>query len=111
MMAGGGAYQGRRVLSADSVVAMTTNQLSDEQIAGGGAILGGRGWGYGMSVVVRPDDVSPVPGRYGWEGGTGTSWFNHPELDLTAILLTQVSDVLFNGTLTEFGKAAVEALP
>jgi CubicO group peptidase (beta-lactamase class C family) len=111
MMAAGGAYQGRRVLSAESVTAMTTNHLTDEQIAGGGAILAGRGWGYGMSVVVRPDDVSPVPGRYGWEGGSGTSWFNHPELDLTAILLTQVSDVLFNGTLTEFGRAAVEALP
>jgi CubicO group peptidase (beta-lactamase class C family) len=110
MMAGGGAYQGRRVLTAESVRAMTTNHLTDEQIARGGLVLRGRGWGYGMSVVVRPDDVSAVPGRYGWEGGTGTSWFNHPGLDLTAILLTQVSDVLFNGTLDEFGRAAVRAV-
>jgi CubicO group peptidase (beta-lactamase class C family) len=109
MMAGGGTYQGRQVLTAESVRAMTTNYLSDDQIARGGAVLGGRGWGYGMSVVVRPDDISSVPGRYGWEGGSGTSWFNHPELDLTAILLTQVSDVLFNGTLQVFGRAAVEA--
>jgi len=100
-------YQGRRLLSERSVELMTTNVLTDEQIARGGMLLGGRGWSYGMSVVVRPDDVSDVPGRYGWEGGSGTSWFNHPGLDLVAILLTQVSDVLFNGTLTEFGRAAI----
>ena len=46
----------------ESVRAMTTNCLTDEQIARGGALLGGRGWGYGMSVAVRPDDVL---------GGTG----------------------------------------
>jgi hypothetical protein len=60
-----------------------------------------------MSVAVRPDEVSKVPGRYGWEGGYGTSWFNHPAIDVVAILLTQVSDVLFDGTLNEFGRAAV----
>ena len=107
LMRGNGVYQGRRLLSERSVDLMTTNVLTDEQIARGGMLLGGRGWSYGMSVAVRPDDVSDVPGRYGWEGGSGTSWFNHPGLDLVAILLTQVSDVLFNGTLTEFGRAAI----
>jgi len=107
LLRGNGVYQGRRLLSERSVELMTTNVLTDEQIARGGMLLGGRGWSYGMSVVVRPDDVSDVPGRYGWEGGSGTSWFNHPGLDLVAILLTQVSDVLFNGTLTEFGRAAI----
>ncbi len=51
--------------------------------------------------------MSAVPGRYGWEGGTGTSWFNHPALGITAILLSQTSDALFNGALTEFGAAAL----
>jgi CubicO group peptidase (beta-lactamase class C family) len=106
LMRGNGVYQGRRLLSERSVQLLTTSVLTDEQIARGGMLLGGRGWSHGMSVVVRPDDVSEVPGRYGWEGGTGTSWFNHPGLDLVAILLTQVSDVLWNGTLTEFGQAA-----
>jgi CubicO group peptidase (beta-lactamase class C family) len=101
-----GVYRGQRLLSERAVELMTTNVLSDEQIARGGALLGGRGWGHGMSVVVRPDEVSDLPGRYGWEGGYGTSWFNHPGLDLVAILLTQVSDVLFDGTMTEFGRAA-----
>jgi CubicO group peptidase (beta-lactamase class C family) len=106
LLRGNGVHQGRRLLSERGVQLMTSNVLTDGQIAGGGPLLGGRGWSYGMSVAVRPDDVSDVPGRYGWEGGTGTSWFNHPKLDLVAILLTQVSDVLFNGTLTEFGRAA-----
>jgi len=47
---------------------------------------------------------SPVPGRYGWAGGYGTSWFNHPELDLVAIAMTQTSDLLFRGALTEFDR-------
>jgi CubicO group peptidase (beta-lactamase class C family) len=114
LLRGNGVYGGRRLLSEDAVRLMTTNVLTDEQIARGGFVLGGRGWGYGMSVAVRPDEVSQVPGRYGWEGGYGTSWFNHPAIDVVAILLTQVSDVLFNGTLNEFGHAAVgvaEATP
>jgi CubicO group peptidase (beta-lactamase class C family) len=106
LMRGNGMHRGQRLLSRRAVELMTTNALNDEQIARGGVLLGGRGWGYGMSVAVRPDEVSRVPGRYGWEGGSGTYWFNHPQLDLVAILLTQVSDVLFNGTLTEFGRAA-----
>jgi CubicO group peptidase (beta-lactamase class C family) len=107
LLSGGGVVGGRRLLSERSVGLLTTNCLTDEQIARGGAVLGGRGWGYGMSVAARPDEVSAVPGRYGWEGGSGTSWFNHPGPGVTAILLSQTSDALFNGTLTEFGAAAL----
>jgi CubicO group peptidase (beta-lactamase class C family) len=98
---------GAGLLTPGSVAAMTRNHLTPAQIAGGGMLLGGRGWGYGMAVAVAPDEVSAVPGRYGWEGGSGTSWFNDPATDVTAILLTQVSDVLFDGTLTEFGRLAL----
>jgi CubicO group peptidase (beta-lactamase class C family) len=107
LLRAGGVHDGKRLLSEESVRLMTTNCLTDEQIARGGALLDGRGWGYGMSVTVRPDGVSAVPGRYGWEGGYGTSWFNHPVPDVTAILLSQTGDALFNGTLTEFGAAAL----
>jgi CubicO group peptidase (beta-lactamase class C family) len=100
---------GRGLLSAASIDQMTTNQLTDDQITGGGMILGGRGWGLGISVTVRPDEVSATPRRYGWEGGSGTSWFNDPHSGVTAILMSQTSDVLFNGTLNEFGRLAIEA--
>jgi CubicO group peptidase (beta-lactamase class C family) len=100
---------GGRVLSAASVERMTRNVLTPEQIAGGGFLLSGLGWGYGMSVAVEPDDVSPTSGRYGWDGGYGTSWFNDPSTGRIGILLTQCSDVLFNGTIREFARLTIAA--
>jgi CubicO group peptidase (beta-lactamase class C family) len=104
-----GVHNGRRLLSPNSVRLMTTNRLTPEQMAGGGLILAGQGWGFGIAVVTKPDDVSSVPGRYGWTGGYGTFWFNDPTRDLVAIGMTQVSDVLFNGTTTEFAKLAINS--
>jgi CubicO group peptidase (beta-lactamase class C family) len=101
--------QGGELLSASAYQMMTTNVLTPEQITGGGFILSGRGWGHGMSVAVTPDEVSETPGRYGWEGGYGTLWFNDPTSGRIVILLTQVSDALFNGTFTEFGRLALTA--
>lgn len=104
-----GVHRGERLLSAESVELMTRNHLTGEQIAGGGVLLGGKGWGLGMAVAVEPDAVSPVPGRYGWDGGYGTTWFNDPHQGLVAIALSQTSDFLWNGGMDEFGKLAVEA--
>jgi len=28
-----------------------------------------RGWGFGMAVITRRDDLASVPGRFGWDGG------------------------------------------
>ena len=102
-----GLHEDRRLVSQSSVRLMTTNHLTQEQMAGGGPILAGQGWGFGMAVATAPDDVSPVPGRYGWNGGYGTYWFNDPTRNRVAIAMTQVSDVLFNGTMTEFAQLAV----
>jgi CubicO group peptidase (beta-lactamase class C family) len=104
-----GVHEDERLLSEESVKLMTTNHLTPEQVAGGGPVLAGRGWGYGMSVVTVPDEVSPVPGRYGWEGGYGTSWFNDPSRDLVAIALTQTSDFLFSGAVAEFTELAAHS--
>jgi CubicO group peptidase (beta-lactamase class C family) len=103
-----GVYRGRRVLSEVSVEAMTANHLTPDQIAGGAILLGGSGWGYGVAVSITPDDVS-APGRYGWFGGYGTTWFNDPNRGLIAIAMTQVSDFLFNGGRAEFEKLAATA--
>lgn len=91
---------GTRLLSAESIVQMTTDHLTPEQAAGGGVILDGRGWGYGMAVATS--------GRYGWDGGSGTSWFNDPATGRIGILLSQSSDVLWNGTLPEFTRLVLE---
>jgi len=69
---------------------MTADQLTPEQRAGAGAFLGdNRGWGFGVSMFIRRDDVSAVPGRYGWDGGFGTSWSSDPTEELVGILMTQ----------------------
>jgi CubicO group peptidase (beta-lactamase class C family) len=102
-----GAHDGGRILGERSVEAMATNHLTPEQIAGGGVLLSGSGWGYGMAVRVAPDEVS-APGRYGWTGGYGTTWFSDPHRDLVAIALTQADAFLFNGALTEFDQLAAQ---
>jgi CubicO group peptidase (beta-lactamase class C family) len=104
-----GVHQGGRLLSERSVELMTTNHLTPEQVVGAGSLLAGRGWGYGMGVAVAPDELSPVPGRYGWDGGTGTSWFNDPGQHLVAIVMTQTSDFLFNGGMAEFARLAARS--
>jgi CubicO group peptidase (beta-lactamase class C family) len=101
-----GVHQGERLLSEESVKLMTANPLTPEQVAGAGPVLAGRGWGFGMAVVVASDELLPVPGRYGWDGGSGTSWFNDPNTSLVAIAMTQTADFLFNGGMAEFGRLA-----
>lgn len=103
-----GVHHNKRLLSAESVRLLTTNHLTPQQIAGAGVPLSGRGWGYGMAVVTAPDEVSPIPGRYGWFGGYGTSWFNDPNRNVIAIALTQTANFLFNGGLAEFEKLAAK---
>jgi CubicO group peptidase (beta-lactamase class C family) len=104
-----GLHGDARLLSERSVELMTTNHLTPAQIAGGGPLLAGSGWGFGMGVAVAPDAVSPIPGRYSWAGGYGTTWFNDPHRRLVAIALTQTSDFLFNGGSSEFEQLAMRA--
>ena len=44
---------------------------------------------FSVSIVTRRDDVSAVPGRFGWDGGLGTSWYSDPAEEMVTILLTQ----------------------
>jgi CubicO group peptidase (beta-lactamase class C family) len=71
---------------------MTTDQLTPEQKAGPDQVSGfldGHGWGFGVSIFTRRDDISAVPGRYGWDGGLGTTWYSDPREDMVIILMTQ----------------------
>jgi CubicO group peptidase (beta-lactamase class C family) len=85
-----GTLNGHRVLSPESVRAMTTNQLTPAQRAASGLFLGEQGWGYGGSVDIEQTNTWNAPGRYGWTGGTGTSAHIIPATRSVAILLTQV---------------------
>jgi CubicO group peptidase (beta-lactamase class C family) len=90
MMLNNGKHGRERILSRLSVEAMTTDQMTPEQKAAPGFFPGdGNGWGFGVSIVTRRDNVAAVPGRYGWDGGYGTSWSSDPKEDMVAILMTQ----------------------
>jgi CubicO group peptidase (beta-lactamase class C family) len=89
MLLADGRHRGQTVLTPASVKAMTTNHLTGPQRAGGKEILGGRGWGYGMSVVTDTVPDQPASGSVGWIGGFGSSWVSDPSKDLTMILMTQ----------------------
>jgi CubicO group peptidase (beta-lactamase class C family) len=104
-----GTYRSERLLSVESVTAMTTNHLTGEQIATSGILLRPKGWGYGMAVATEPDEMSTIPGRYGWDGGYGTVWFNDPHRSLIAMALTQTSDFLINGGAAQFTQLALAA--
>lgn len=92
MMLKGGLYGGERILSRASVELMTSDHLSPGQKAASPFFEDfweRRGWGLGMSVVTRREDVADAPGRFGWDGAFGTSWHVDPRADLVGILLTQ----------------------
>jgi len=94
MMLNHGKHGNERLLSRPSVETMTTDQLTPEQKAVSGLVSGyfdSHGWGFGVSMVTRRDDVAAVPGRFGWDGGLGTSWYSDPREDMVTILMTQRS--------------------
>jgi CubicO group peptidase (beta-lactamase class C family) len=75
---------GDPVLSAESVRAMTTDQLTPAQKARGGLgndFFDHQSWSFCQSV--RDD------GAFGWDGGFGTTWLVDPVRDLVVIVLTQ----------------------
>jgi CubicO group peptidase (beta-lactamase class C family) len=92
MMLNNGKHGNERILSRLSVELMTTDHITPAQKAASDFFPGfwdNRGWGFGVSIITRRDDVAAVPGRYGWDGGYGTSWYSDPKEDMVAILMTQ----------------------
>jgi CubicO group peptidase (beta-lactamase class C family) len=92
MMLNKGQHGSRRILSRLSVETMTTDQLTPAQKSVSDFYPGFwdcRGWGFGVSVITRRDDPASVPGRFGWDGGSGTSWWADPREEISAILMTQ----------------------
>jgi CubicO group peptidase (beta-lactamase class C family) len=90
MLLGGGTLNGHRILSPESVRAMTTNHLTAPQREPGALFLDGQGWGYGGSVDLDTTHPWNVPGRYGWVGGTGTAAHLVPSTGTVTVLFTQV---------------------
>ena len=92
MMLKGGKHGNERILSRPSVELMTTYHITREQKALSDFFpdfWDSHGWGFGVSIVTRRNDIGATPGRYGWDGGYGTSWYVDPKEELIGILMTQ----------------------
>ena len=117
MLLNGGVHESRRILRPETVREMTRDQISPSQKAASVNALGPgfpdmfktRSWGFGLSVVVEADAASKVPGRFGWDGGFGTTSFADPHRKLVAIAMTQSADFLFNGARELFVEAVYTA--
>ena len=83
------AEGGAPLLSPTSVAAMTTDSLTPAQRAGAADFLGtGISWGLQTGVCVAPAEPWTTPGRFGWDGGAGTSAWADPTRDVVAVLFT-----------------------
>lgn len=83
------AGDGGGLLSSDSVRLMMIDRMTERDRTENSVFVGDHsGWGL-MMAVPAADGSTGVPGGYGWEGGTGTSWRTDPSVGLTGILLTQ----------------------
>jgi CubicO group peptidase (beta-lactamase class C family) len=90
MLLGKGALGKTRILSRPSVLLMTSDQLTPAQQAEQAMFFGDNAsWGFGMAVVTKRTDVGVAPGRFGWDGGYGTTAHADPNEDLVGVLLTQ----------------------
>jgi len=90
MMLDKGRYGHQRILSRPSVELMTTDHLTPQEKAEASVFFAdGSGWGFGMGVCTRRDDLASTPGRFGWNGGTGTSAYTDPREEMVGILMTQ----------------------
>jgi CubicO group peptidase (beta-lactamase class C family) len=90
MLMTGGLHEGRRLLARPTVQLMMSDQLTDAQKQGTELFFGpGASWGMGGAVVTRRTDVFATPGRFGWDGGYGTSAHLDPAEDMIGILMTQ----------------------
>jgi CubicO group peptidase (beta-lactamase class C family) len=114
MMLNKGTYEGQRILSRSSVELMTTDHLTQEQKAVSGFFAGNwdnRGWGFGVGIVTGRDNIWAVPGRFGWDGGYGTSWASDPKEDMVAILMTQRAEFpLFSNIYLDFWTSVYQAI-
>jgi CubicO group peptidase (beta-lactamase class C family) len=81
---------GGPVLTGPSVALMTADALTGAQREQALPILGpGRSWGLGTAVDIEAAQPWMVPGRWGWDGGTGTTARVDPERGTVGVLLTQ----------------------
>ena len=83
---------GERILSRPSIEVMTMDHLTAGQKAASPFFehfWETYGWGLGLGVVTARSGLAGGPGRFGWDGAFGTSWWVDPKEELIGVLMTQ----------------------
>ncbi len=99
------------LLSPELRQEMTTDQLTSEQRVGITERIGpGKSWGWQISVETARSEPWTAPGRYGWNGGSGTSAFVDSSRDLIGIVFTQRQMAGLNGSFAYFWEPLAAAI-
>jgi len=100
MVDGGGALNGVRILSADSVNLMITNRLPKEAfpIYFGKQIRTATGFGLGFSIRTADSDWDAAGrvGEYGWGGAASTHYWASPKDHLVVVTMEQTMPYTFD---------------
>jgi CubicO group peptidase (beta-lactamase class C family) len=81
-----------RVLSRPTIELMRMDHLTAEQKAVSPFFEGFwtcHGWGLGLGIVTGRAEPADVPGRFGWDGAFGTSFWMDPRESVVGVLMTQ----------------------
>jgi CubicO group peptidase (beta-lactamase class C family) len=87
-----GTRDGVRLLSRPTLDLMTSDQLTEAQKTASPFFpdfWADTSWGLGVGVVTARRDIAGAPGRFGWDGAFGTSWWVDPIEELVCVLMTQ----------------------
>lgn len=91
-----GEYQGKRILSPETVRFMTTAHVSAQQQKGVETWESLAGYTYGnlMRIMTSPESAGGLGslGEYGWDGWLGTYMMNDPAHELTFLMMYQRTD-------------------
>jgi CubicO group peptidase (beta-lactamase class C family) len=93
MLLNGGMLDGVRVVTPETVAAMTANQIGGHE----SAVDRKYGLGLGLAFDPAPDGGAPALTRYYWGGVLSTNFWVIPRRDLVIILMTQVSPTNHGG--------------
>ena len=91
MMRNGGALNGQRLLSANTIDFMTTNHMGSLD---NGMYSGSSGLGFGLGLQIVTDPVAlglmSSVGEYSWSGAAGTFFWVDPVENIVSITLIQL---------------------
>lgn len=110
MLQNQGAFNGRRILSAEAVSEMTRNQVGDLFAQWIPPMTRDYGFGLGVRVATGPENINGRSvGGFGWGGAYGTDSWAEPERQLVAGLFTQMQPLSFMAG-AQFERAVHQAL-